>query len=279
MRSSIKYALVVAALTAWSSAHAIVVNGASGNGQMVLFVKNQTTGAVYARGLNLFVNDFITEEQIVGDVYAGSTAAPDTSISYELPAPIGPDATLTGFLNGTDEFQWTVIAGDSQGLTALGTKRYVVTQQAAPTPTNLNIVANWVQANGVWDALNSYLTGPDNSTGVNGQWDGPSGIGSQLDIWFAPGGSSISNNRNPLDTAANLYVATTSSAVAGQPARRYLLGQLILTADGTLESVGPPPVIAPLPAAAWLLGSALVGVAGVGRRRRDDAARGSAAPA
>jgi hypothetical protein len=41
--------------------------------------------------------------------------------------------------------------------------------------------------------------------------------------------------------------------------------QVTLNANGTLTVVNPAAV--PIPAAAWLLGSGLLGLAGIGRRR------------
>ena len=66
----------------------------------------------------------------------------------------------------------------------------------------------------------------------------------------------------PLGTDVNLYAITgnTVKAAAGQ---LYTAGLVTMTATGTLEEVGP----VPLPAAVWLLGSGLLGLVGVGRRR------------
>ena len=65
-----------------------------------------------------------------------------------------------------------------------------------------------------------------------------------------------------LGTDMNLYAMTpdNTKATAGQ---LYTAGLVTMTADGTLEAASP----VPLPAAVWLLGSGLLGLAGVGRRR------------
>jgi hypothetical protein len=61
----------------------------------------------------------------------------------------------------------------------------------------------------------------------------------------------------------NLYAMTgnSSAAAAGQV---YTGGLVTLTSTGTLEAAGAP---VPLPAAIWLFGSGLLGLAGIGRRR------------
>jgi hypothetical protein len=264
MRSLTKIALVGAALAASAAANADVVNGVAGNGQFVLFVKNQTTGAVYARGLDLFVNNVLLDTQIAGDTYEGPE---DTSFSYVLPASISADANLASFLNGTDEFDWTVIAPDSSGSIAAGQKRYVTTMQTTPTPTNQSLSSVWVSTNTVYDTLNTFLPDSgDNSVTENGQWDGASGLGANMDTWFNQGG----DNKNDLGSAANLYVVSSNGGGVGTQARKYLLGQLRLTSSGTLESVSVGAEV-PLPPAIWLLGSALAGFAGVARRRREAA--------
>jgi hypothetical protein len=70
--------------------------------------------------------------------------------------------------------------------------------------------------------------------------------------------------------AQTLYGVTGDGTNSnGGKVQIYLLGQLELTSTGTLESVPsttpPPPV--PVPAALWLFGSGLLGLAGVGRRK------------
>jgi hypothetical protein len=79
--------------------------------------------------------------------------------------------------------------------------------------------------------------------------------------WYTLGGET---GVSGLGTAWNLYgvTGTTTSTVA-----LSLLGTATLSANGVTfapESSGTP---VPLPAAIWLLGSGLLGLAGVGRRK------------
>jgi hypothetical protein len=271
MKSLTKLALVGAALAASAGAYADVATPSTGTGQAVLFVKNETTGVVYARGLDLFANDIASQSAIVGDTYTGSGTTPDTSLSFSLPASIGPDANLSGFLNATDSFSWTVMIADSLGGLAVGDKRvFSTSSQTINTPQNSSTNTMAASFNTFIGSLNAALpdSGP-NSVASGGLWDqtGAGTLAENADTWFGQG----INNKNTLGTASNFYLLTTAGGSTGTAARQYLLGQLRLTANGTLESVGGTTTEVPLPPAVWLLGSALAGFAGL-RRRLDGTA-------
>lgn len=93
---------------------------------------------------------------------------------------------------------------------------------------------------GVWDVTN---------TGGTAYWDG-AGI----------------SNANLLGTTANLYYATGGGGIASK-VTTVLEGTASLSASGlTLTGTSAPPPV-PLPPALWLLGSGLLGLAGVARRK------------
>jgi len=271
MKSLSKVALVVAALAASAGAYADIAKPSVGTGQAVLFVKNETTGVVYARGLDLFADQIATQSAVQADSYTGVGTTPDTSLSFALSAPIAPDANLAGFLNGTDSFSWTVMIADSLGGLAVGDKRvYTTTSQTINTPQNSSVNTMAASFNTFSDSLNAALpdSGP-NSVPTGGLWDqtGASTLAENADTWFGQG----INNKNTLGTATSFYLLTTNGGTIGTFSRQYLLGQLRLTANGTLESVGGTGPEVPLPPAVWLLGSALAGFAGL-RRRLDGTA-------
>lgn len=240
-------------------ASADVINAESGNGELTLFVRNDVTGAVYARGLEIQLDAILTQGAIQGTPY---TAGAANEREYVLPT-IGPDANLTSFLAQAGTFSWTVMAGDNTGAAAVvGGKRYLTS-----TPVDLTN-GTVITTGNLGSSFNNYLTMinqlngflPDvsgSSVSSNGQWRQTGAVpGSEAGSWY---GMSL-NNANDIGSAANLYLLAGSGS--GGAARVYQFSDIILRADGTLYS----PV--PLPAAFWLLGTGLAGLAGVSRRRK-----------
>lgn len=274
MKSLAKYAMIGAALVA-SSAFADVVPPPSGNGELTLFVRDVNNGnRVYARGLGISINDVLSQS-VTTD---GSFSGPVQSFDYSLPASIGADGTLSSFLSGggSTNYVWTVMAADTQTDESTGTRRFLTT-----TPTDLNVLSFaipdngsiaglWGNIDGMFSDLNGALPDTDgSSTDVNGQWGQTGQTYSNGGDWFGAG----FNNENALGDTARLYIVANSTSESLDLARVYQAVDLRLSLTGLLESVGgttPPPV--PVPAAIWLLGSALVGFAGVARRRASEVA-------
>lgn len=264
LKKVVAIALAGAAGMGAVTASADVVLPNSGNGELTLFVRNDTTGVTYARGLQIQLDNVLTQAAIVGTAYTG----PSQAANYVLPS-IGPDANLTSFLNGTDSFSWTIMAGDNTGGIAVGDKRYVTTTQrdlsGGANVTTTNLASSWNSLYQMQLTLNGFLEGAagnGDSTIDNGQWRQAGAVpGSGAGDWFGIG----PNNVNDLGSAANFYLLAGSGS--GGQARVYILADVTLRADGTLFGTAPAPV--PLPAAVWLLGSGLIGLAGIGRRRKN----------
>jgi hypothetical protein len=260
MNSLLKFVFAGAVCVA-STAHADVFQSSTGNGELTLFVRNDTTGAVYARGLEIRIDNVMTQANIQGSTYTG----PVTKFTYTLPSPIGPDANLTSFLNSTDSFSWTVMAGDNTGGVTVGGSRYLTTTQTnvRSTPntiTAINLSSSWNNLQQMYTSLNGILPdGSGTSTTHDGQWRQTGATpGEGAGEWFGTGLSNV----NALGAAANFYLFTGNGN--GGLTRVYEFTGLTLGADGTLAPV-------PLPAALWLLGSGLLGVAAIGRRRKTEA--------
>ena len=106
MKTFAKFGLIGLALAA-SSAHADVFLPNTGNGELTLFVRNEVTGAVYARGLQIRLDSILTQAQINEPYTGDSILGIVQDINYAL-GTIGPDANLTSFLAAAGAKTWTI---------------------------------------------------------------------------------------------------------------------------------------------------------------------------
>jgi hypothetical protein len=285
MRSLVKIAVAGALLASGATAYADVALPSSGNGELVLFVRDLSNESrVYARGLGITIDQLLTAGQITGDPSKPNNADPvnnfaDTNtLTYTLGGNISADGNLSSFLSSTantTNYAWTIMAGDTTGGANLeGGRRYVYTSQVDFT-TQVSTLTNGDLASGVYgnieammSAVNGSLPDPAGSStpaGADGWWGETGTSQVQAPNWFGAG----PNNNNALGSAAHLYLAAGSGSPGAQALARLYKGvDFTLSLGGTLSSasVGGPQV--PLPAAVWLLGSALVGLTGIARRRR-----------
>lgn len=274
MKFNLKMIAVAAAMVAASSAHADLANNSTGNSSFALVAFNTATNAYYIRDLGYNLNSFlpnnVTTTAIDG---GGSPVTGDKTPEAGLNITFGAGQFSTWLAGQTSgSILWTVAAGD--GLTAAGTSnlsRGLIAASALPgtAPTNTTVRTFVNTSSGV-----SGLATQNNDGTAYYDKTGAAVIGGFTSNYFfgAP---------TALGSAASLYYYTTTAGTGSSTVAANVTGfsnslntaTLTLASSGVLTYDLQPAVSAvPLPAAAWLMGSGLVGLAGMFRRRKAAAA-------
>jgi hypothetical protein len=251
------------------AAHATIAAPSSGSSDAILFaevVNAAGTAAVasYAGDTGVSINSVITGLSTTGTKYLGSDA--------NLAKLFAADAA-------GDTIQWAVLGGQYSGTATSGNFKTAGVAQFLTTTTldstsslkndTTGTLVKFGQINTDIGAINSAgIVGNSiegASPATSGQWDV---TGGSLNLAFWDGGAT--SNSNLLGGTQKLFYVTAGTPVGLTTKVAYTLeGTASLSANGlTLTGAGgsgPPPV--PLPAAVWLLGSGLLGLTGVARRK------------
>jgi hypothetical protein len=291
MKSFVKYALASVVLAAASgAAYADVTSGSSGNGELMLVVRDLSSPTrVFTTGLGLTMDSFLTQAQLTG--------TPGTATDLRNGLPItgqGSNPTIN-FTSGALQsfmgvssalgYEWAVMGSDSLGTsttanTGNGSVRVITTTETqfsasflGNVPYTAGLGGNGGMASNMslfFDENNALLPDAPGSSIENGTY-GQTGFGSSAPTLFGTAG-------NLTDPAANAGVSQrlymlTSGGSSTSTSRIYQFADLSLSTSGVLTSaVSPGGPEVPLPAAVWLLGSALVGLTTVRRRKSAEVA-------
>jgi hypothetical protein len=214
--------------------------------------------------------------------YAGDTGAHVDDVgSGTKPTSTFEDANLTSFLSKATAGTTVLWAVEGAGNHA-GPAPYVVTSapnlNAVGTQTGSTLVpfitaltsqaqnVNGLIGAGATPNANSWL-GTDDSY-LTGNGFNPTAAANSMANWQGASASYISSTG--LGTVATLYTLSAADQRGVSQATETAELGVSLTANGlvysTLGGGGGGPAV-PLPAAVWLLGSGLLGLAGVGRRK------------
>jgi hypothetical protein len=261
LKASIAAAITLGAVSAHAAA-GFAVPSSSSPGDLVLFAEVlNSSGAV------------------VGS-YAGDTGVSvlgtQAAIAANQTASMSDGGNLGKLLaldTGTNSLVWS-IQGGGQVSTADAELADAGAGQFVTTATNNNTgqmggrpstaLDTWENFGNTTIALNKNSAGASSvfgtATASAGIFD-TTVIAANPSNWYLTGGST---GVSGLGTAWNLYgvTGTTTSNVA-----LSLLGTATLTANGVTFAAAGTGTPVPLPAAIWLLGSGLLGLAGVGRRK------------
>jgi hypothetical protein len=243
------------------AAHASIAAPNSGSSDAILFAEvvnaAGTAVASYAGDTGISINTIIAG-------LSGSTTVlgSDANLAKLFAADGAGDsiqfAVLGGQYTGTPSVTNFDKAGVAQFLTT--TYQNGTTSLSAATTATLTKMAG---LNTDVAAINSNSGGANSIEGTNPATSGVWDITNTGGIAYWDGGGI--SNANTTGTTANLYYMTGGGAVASKTTN-VLEATATLSASGlTLTGGSPPPV--PLPAAVWLFGSGLLGLAGVARRK------------
>ena len=289
MKPVFKYALAGLALAAASSgAYASVAAPSSGNGDLVLFVRDLSNpNRVFATGLGVSLDSLLNQQSITNTPSPSSDPAftdlrDGAPITVNAVLPTFHSDALQSFLQTASNYDYAIMGGDSVGANSFSNAwRYAGTNSVQfdsnnPSTTSNNNINN---ASGIGGAINAFFGDLNAALGASSFLTDFSEYGKAgTNGATAPGLFDAPFGTNglgaALGTATNLYMLTSSSATTSGSsflARLYQFADVTLDSTGTLSSASVVVPQVPLPAAVWLLGSALVGLGTVRRRRQTEA--------
>jgi hypothetical protein len=269
MNTTIKLSVATALAFGAVAAHASIAVPSGGSSDAILFAEVlNSSGTVVAS-------------------YAGDTGVSLSTLAAGLSGTqvvLGGTANLNALFAADvsgDTLEWAIQGGQYSGASStvnFGTKgnaQFITTTAGNATTQlagdNTGNFAKWAQLSVDVAAINGNINGPatsieGTSAAGAGVWDVVSANAGSIvtENWYKNGPSSTANL---LGGTENLYYVTGNGTASTAKVSFTNVGTASLSASGlTLTGTSSPPPV-PLPPAVWLLGSGLLGLAGVARRK------------
>lgn len=266
-------AAAVAMVSATGAANAALTLGSTGNGSLALFAYNTVTRDYYIRDMGFLMNDFLPSgvTTLSGDGGVTGTRTPEAGLMLDgSNTPNFSDASFATWLSTQNaaDIRWSMNAVDSTGSNAATNVKRAIVTSANPNETALNGQVDQFVASGNAGGL-ATLFGDVAGVSMTG-----TAAPDAFDTNFGLGGDGLAS----LNQSASLFYfarstgtgSTTTQSTRVQYGNSMGFATVTLEADGDFvySLAGGPVSAVPIPAAAWLLGSGLLGLGGMARRRK-----------
>lgn len=289
MKLKMKLLAAAAVMTlAGQASAAITLGNAPGGSSLFLSVWDSVANESYIRNLGPNLNAFLptglttlaTDGTITGTAVTGNMT-PNAGLTLNFAG----DALFASTFGNNDaaNIQWNILAFDNQASIASGLSRVITTVNGTASPNNTGVGSLITAgATNYLNALGTAISGVANSAVSTDPssfaFAGGDNFGDALN-----GGLQGSSSGTGFDAVLDFYYfartvvsgSGSTLATAQQYANDTGAAHWTLAADGTAtySLAGEPVSAVPVPAAAWLLGSGLIGFVGAARRRKKAAAQ------